>query len=188
MYYDKHTIFTCRSSSADIWYTFGDSLHSIFGEKFLKKSLHVWKLGVDEDVELCNEYKQRDAIMESYIEKIKGYDPSYKNDGLTLVKQEKGKCYIATAIYGSYDCPQVWTLRRFRDNTLAMTWFGRTFINAYYTVSPPLVKWFGDTCWFKNLWKKPLDIMVDRLNEQGVENTPYHDENYQYFSFRTIRK
>ena len=30
-------------------------------------------------------------------------------------------CYVATCVYGSYDCPQVWTLRRFRDNTLAET-------------------------------------------------------------------
>ena len=26
-------------------------------------------------------------------------------------------CYIATCVYGSYDCPQVQTLRRFRDDT-----------------------------------------------------------------------
>ena len=25
-----------------------------------------------------------------------------------------GGCYIATCVYGSYDCPEVWTLRRFR--------------------------------------------------------------------------
>ena len=28
-----------------------------------------------------------------------------------------GACYVATAVYGSYDCPEVWTLRRFRDYT-----------------------------------------------------------------------
>ena len=28
---------------------------------------------------------------------------------------KKGGCYVATAVYGSYDCPQVWTLRRVRD-------------------------------------------------------------------------
>lgn len=24
-------------------------------------------------------------------------------------------CYIATSVYGSYDCPEVWNLRCFRD-------------------------------------------------------------------------
>ncbi len=38
-----------------------------------------------------------------------------------MLKNNKG-CYIATCVYGSYDCPQVWTLRRFRDYTLDETW------------------------------------------------------------------
>ena len=40
-----------------------------------------------------------------------------------------GGCYVATCVYGSYDCPQVWTLRRFRDDTLGSTWYGRAFSN-----------------------------------------------------------
>lgn len=85
-------------------------------------------------------------------------------------------CYVATCVYGSYDCPQVWTLRRFRDNMLAETWYGRAFIRIYYAVSPTLVKWFGDTVWFKKLWKGKLDNMVKNLNADGVENTPYQDK------------
>lgn len=88
----------------------------------------------------------------------------------------KRGCYIATAIYGSYDCPEVWTLRRYRDDTLAGTWFGRMFISVYYAISPTLVKWFGDTSWFKKMWRGPLDRMVAKLNESGVENTPYEDK------------
>lgn len=87
-------------------------------------------------------------------------------------------CYVATAVYGSYDCPQVWTLRRFRDNTLASTWYGRVFIRTYYAVSPTLVKWFGDTSWFRKLWKQTLDKMVSELNARGVEDTPYQDQNW----------
>lgn len=89
-----------------------------------------------------------------------------------------GSCYIATAVYGSYDCPQVWTLRRFRDNTLAATWYGRAFIRTYYAISPMLVKWFGHTRWFKKLWKGRLDHMVKRLNASGVDNAPYEDRKW----------
>lgn len=85
-------------------------------------------------------------------------------------------CYVATAVYGSYDCPQVWTLRRFRDYTLAETWYGRVFIHTYYAISPTLVKWFGHTDWFKHMWKGTLDRMVANLNASGVENTPYEDK------------
>lgn len=89
-----------------------------------------------------------------------------------------GGCYVATAVYGSYDCPQVWTLRRYRDNTLAETWYGRAFIRTYYAISPTLVKWFGKTDWFKNLWKPKLDRMVERLNSNGVADTPYNDRTW----------
>ena len=81
----------------------------------------------------------------------------------------------ATAIYGSYDCPEVWTLRRFRDFTLAESWYGRAFIKTYYAISPTLVKWFGETAWFKNLFHKPLNALVKKLQNDGVENTPYND-------------
>lgn len=91
---------------------------------------------------------------------------------------QTGGCYVATAVYGSYDCPEVWTLRRFRDNTLAETWYGRAFIRTYYAISPTLVKWFGETAWFKNMWKPTLDRMVERLNGEGVENTPYNDREW----------
>ncbi len=84
-------------------------------------------------------------------------------------------CYVATCVYGSYDCPQVWTLRRFRDNTLAKTFCGRAFIRTYYAISPTLVKRFGETTWFKGFWRGVLDKMVSKLNSDGVEDTPYMD-------------
>lgn len=108
------------------------------------------------------------------------YKPDYTSLFETVKKPEKpatpsGGCYVATAVYGSYDCPQVWTLRRFRDYTLAETWYGRAFIRTYYAISPTLVKWFGHTEWFKKMWKGKLDRMVANLNAEGVEDTPYED-------------
>ena len=88
-------------------------------------------------------------------------------------------CYVATCVYGSYDCPQVWTLRRFRDNTLAETMLGRAFIRIYYAFSPTIVKWFGKTEWFKKMWHGVLDKMVQRLNDNGVEDTPYNDREWR---------
>ena len=91
-------------------------------------------------------------------------------------KNNDNGCYIATCVYGSYDCPQVWTLRRFRDYTLDETWYGRAFIKSYYAISPTLVKWFGETKWFKTFWKSKLDKMVTNLNNKGVEDTQYNDK------------
>lgn len=88
--------------------------------------------------------------------------------------QSSGGCYVATAVYGSYDCPEVWTLRRFRDDTLAASWYGRSLIRIYYAVSPTLVRWFGHTAWFRRLWRR-LDELVKKLHQQGVADTPYRD-------------
>jgi len=87
-----------------------------------------------------------------------------------------GGCYIATAVYGSYNCPQVWTLRRYRDNTLRRTWHGRIFIRLYYGISPTIVKVFGKKSWFNRIFKQRLDTMTDKLNGMGVSDAPYHDK------------
>lgn len=89
---------------------------------------------------------------------------------------KSGGCYVATCVYGTYDCPEVWTLRRYRDDTLGLSWYGRLFVRVYYTVSPTLVKWFGETRWFKRLWRGRLDRMVKKLQDKGVESTPYKDK------------
>lgn len=104
-------------------------------------------------------------------------DPSYQKQNLPE-HQKKAGCYIATCVYGSYDCPEVWVLRRFRDNKLSSTWLGRVFIKIYYAISPIIVKWFGETKWFKTLWKRKLDKMVEKCRHEGFENTPYEDKKW----------
>lgn len=91
------------------------------------------------------------------------------------ISQKSGGCYIATAVYGSYNCPQVWTLRRFRDYRLAKTFGGRLFIKTYYTISPKLVHLFGSTKAFNRFWRKRLDHMVRSLRVKGFDDSPYTD-------------
>ena len=91
-------------------------------------------------------------------------------------KNEKQRgCYVATCVYGSYDCPQVWVLRRYRDEVLASHFWGRCFIKLYYAVSPTLVRWFGEIRFFRRICKKRLDKMVSNLQKRGIENTFYDD-------------
>lgn len=89
--------------------------------------------------------------------------------------KSSGGCYVATCVYGSYDCPEVWTLRRFRDNVLSKTFFGRLFIKVYYATSPTAVKLFGNQAWFHRCFKAPLDKLVEKLQSNGVDDTPYID-------------
>ena len=117
--------------------------------------------------------------MDGVVEKVFSSDIDFSvPEDVRAANQSSGGCYVATCVYGSYDCPQVWTLRRYRDETLASTWYGRAFIRTYYALSPTLVKWFGDTNWFKKMWHGKLDRMVKNLQEKGVESTPYEDKNW----------
>lgn len=112
-----------------------------------------------------------DQIM-TYHQKIKDLDSNYVIPNRPI----RSGCYIATAVYGSYDCPEVWTLRRFRDNTLNATWYGRIFIKTYYAVSPTIVKLFGNKKWFNKLFRTKLNKLVYKLQSKGVESTPYNDK------------
>jgi hypothetical protein len=84
--------------------------------------------------------------------------------GITRRSSKKqGVCYIATAVYGSYDCPQVQILRNYRDDVLSNTWHGRTFIRLYYATSPTVVKFLGKKEWFNKFFRKRLDALVEML-------------------------
>ncbi len=104
-----------------------------------------------------------------------GNTPSNPDGNGGNTSGRKSGCYVATSVYGSYDCPQVWTLRRFRDNVLAETWYGRLFIKLYYAVSPTAVRLFGDADWFQSFFRDRLDDMVADLQADGFEATPYDD-------------
>lgn len=79
--------------------------------------------------------------------------------------EDKAGCYVATCVYGSYDCPEVLTLRCFRDNTLDKSWYGKVFIRVYYAISPCVVKQFGAKKWFNKLWRPVLDKIVTKIQK-----------------------
>lgn len=98
-----------------------------------------------------------------------------ENFGKTLVQvsnalqgtdssRPNGNCYVATAVYGSYDAPEVLVLRRFRDVTLRRSASGRAFIRAYYAVSPPLAKRLGRAKVANHMVRALLDMAVARLD------------------------
>ena len=76
-------------------------------------------------------------------------------------------CYIATMAYGSYNAPEVMVLRRFRDERLKKTFFGRVFIANYYAFSPLLVKFVQKTGFADRFIRRKLDSFVDRLRTKN---------------------
>lgn len=91
-------------------------------------------------------------------------------------QSSNGGCYIATAVYGSYDCPEVWTLRRFRDEWLSSRFLGKVFINLYYRISPTVVRLFGKKKAFNSFWRTLLDRFTIYLNKKGYSSDKYTDK------------
>ena len=126
--------------------------------------------------------KMNDETVEEYRKILNDIKKGLPEEKQGVIGEEaidnpsSGPCYVATAVYGSYDCPEVWTLRRFRDYTLDNTWYGRMFIKGYYATSPSFVRHFGNTSLFKLLGRRFLDKFVAKLNNRGIENTPYKDK------------
>lgn len=106
--------------------------------------------------------------------------PAQQTLSASTTSDSTGHCYIATAVYGSYDCAQVRVLRRFRDEILANHFLGRSFIHLYYAVSPTLVKWFKNSDFIVNLWRKQLNSLVQRLKEDGIDDAPYTDVRHYH--------
>lgn len=125
-----------------------------------------------------------DQIMQCHL-KIKEQDPEYvvpKRPERTKRVVSKGRaenptgsCYIATAVYGSYDCAPVWTLRRYRDQVLANCFWGRIFIVIYYALSPRVVRYLGRNKCFLSWCERWLNRFVKRLHKKGFDDTLYID-------------
>ena len=77
-------------------------------------------------------------------------------------KKSEG-CYIATMAYGDYNHPKVIVLRRFRDDILAKSVYGRVFIKIYYWISPKLVKMLSSHKHINATIRWGLDRIVKQL-------------------------
>lgn len=83
-------------------------------------------------------------------------------------KDSNGKsgCYIATAVYGSYNCDEVFALRKFRDDCLSKSVPGKLFIEVYYAVSPYLAKLLPYNSLVSIHIKKILNLFVRHIENK----------------------
>jgi hypothetical protein len=73
--------------------------------------------------------KVQDRLEDGFVKLL---DDSYAPfDSIENVQEED--CFVATAVYGDINAPQVQALRDFRDNVLMNNKMGRAFVNFYYS-------------------------------------------------------
>jgi hypothetical protein len=67
-----------------------------------------------------------------------------------------GPCFIASAVFGSYQAPEVWALREFRFHYLMTNAAGRALVRLYETVSPPVARFLAQHEWLKTIVRVAL--------------------------------
>lgn len=176
--------YRCKKRMADEYYrailSGGSGLSLEQAKKYLESYKYWLRLAAEsgslEALEKEKTIGQDIAFLGQMNPALGGLNSHYvSSKAATPTQGKKGGCYVATCVYGSYDCPEVWVLRRYRDNVLADTWYGRAFIRFYYWAGPKAVKWFGKTAWFHRMFKGPIDSMVEKLKSRGFADTPYRD-------------
>lgn len=82
-----------------------------------------------------------------------------------ILNENKKGCYIATMAYGDYDHPQVMVLRKFRDDKLSQSAFGRWFIKTYYHYSPKLVEKLKNSNQINKLIRSTLNLIIKFIKQ-----------------------
>lgn len=99
--------------------------------------------------------------IKSQLDAVTNASRSYSSSSSS--SSSSGGCYIATMAYGDYDHPQVQILRKFRDESLATSIFGRSFIRFYYATSPHLVRLLKNNERINQLIRNLLDKLVNKV-------------------------
>jgi len=105
-----------------------------------------------------NQNKSTISGIQTQLNQITSRAASYSSSRSS--SSSSGGCYIATMAYGSYEHPQVMELRKFRDNTLSKSSFGRGFIKTYYKYSPKLVEQLKDKPLVNQTIKSILNTLI----------------------------
>jgi hypothetical protein len=78
-------------------------------------------------------------------------------------------CFIATAVYGTPDCPDLDLLRSFRDRVLLRSRAGTSFVRFYYRVSPPVARAIEKSPALKLIVRKLLVIPAVNLSKRFLD-------------------
>jgi hypothetical protein len=78
----------------------------------------------------------------------------------------KTGCFIATAVYGDENVPEVLFLRQFRDEVLAQSRLGRAAVGVYYKLSPYGARWVKRSGWRRRMARRLLDLLILKLEHR----------------------
>lgn len=161
----------------------GDSDNDKAQKKFLRPGLYysalfgkgtivsyqgkIWIIPTGSENKFLSDLRSKGAGAFESLESFEDPTGPYVDDkGSINMKGDsppKSGCFIATACYGSPDCPEVVELRRFRDEHLLSTALGRRFVTCYYRVSPPIARVIGESSVLRTLVRRCLVAPIAHL-------------------------
>jgi hypothetical protein len=110
--------------------------------------------------------------VQAATDEIRKAEPSYNPRGA----RTDGPCFIATAVAGDFNHPDVILLRKFRDIYLRNLIFGSSFIDSYYYVGPLIAPWISrHGCLRKSIYYfiiKPLVWFANRKLSESSGSLP----------------
>lgn len=80
-------------------------------------------------------------------------------------KKKAAGCFIATAIFDSYESVEVKKLRIFRDKYLLKNYFGRLIVLIYYRIGPTFARIIGKSKVKKGFLKKCFETLIRKIPE-----------------------
>lgn len=114
-------------------------LFKILKEGFVRGAIYHYRTKEKVSKEEATDYVEKLIVENNLSDKVK----------------RKG-CFVATACYGDYDAPEVLLLRKYRDEKLVATKFGRILVEIYYLISPFFARLIENSEFLKRIVKKYL--------------------------------
>lgn len=134
-----------------------------FKPKLLQEGLDYCMVVKKNTQKMIDAYKA-DGLENPYIRfsnAMKKINPSHE---IKIEKEgpieKEGSCYIATAVYGNHNAPQVIFLRQYRDEVLLQSHTGRLFIKVYYNFSSGFANWIANRGYINLFIRKVLDAVI----------------------------
>ena len=88
-------------------------------------------------------------------------NPNIVKNFLKAAKTGKGRCFIASSAFGP-ESFEVIALQKWRDEYLLHSFLGKSFVRAYYLVSPPIAYFLDVFPGLKAPVRKALRLFIDR--------------------------
>ena len=90
-------------------------------------------------------------------------NPNAYRHFIKLANAKRDRCFIATAAFNNVRTFEVHTLCTFRDEVLSRYYWGRSFIQAYYRLSPPIARFLNENPCLKPVTRAALKALAGSI-------------------------